>query len=221
MFAADCGCWKISRIAAATGSNPTTGDGAGLMTQIPDGLFRAEAEKLRIQLPPPGDYACGMFFMPQKKAVRDKTKSRWKKFFAKKNFPFSAGGKRPFAAKPSTSKSPPANRRCGRRLSGAESLRRGRIERRLFAARKRMEHAIAADADAKDPAGFYCCSLSSRTVVYKGMFLAAQLAQYYPDLTDERFESAMAVAHQRFFHQHVSVVAAGASLSLYRPQRRN
>ena len=183
----------------ATGSNPTTGDGAGLMTQIPDGLFRAEAEKLRLQLPPPGDYACGMFFMPQKKAVRDKTQKQVEKILREEKLPLLGWRETPVcrdAINEQVAASEPAVRQA---FVGRGEFEAGdEFERRLFAARKRMEHAIAADADAKDPAGFYCCSLSSRTVVYKGMFLAAQLAQYYPDLTDERFESAMAVAHQRF-----------------------
>ncbi len=178
----------------AAGANPTTGDGAGILLQIPDALFRGEWGE-KTPLPPSGDYACGMFFLPQDSAARAKTREQIENILRTEKLPVLGWRKPPAcrdAINDEVAASEPAVRQIfigrGKFAAGDE------FERRLYAARKCMEREIADDS----PGGFYCCSMSSRTVVYKGMFLAKQLAQYYPDLTDSRTISALAVVHQRF-----------------------
>ncbi|MGI9306561.1 MAG: glutamate synthase large subunit [Gammaproteobacteria bacterium] len=179
----------------ATGANPTTGDGAGILLQIPDEFFRAvfSGEKGET-LPPRGDYACGMFFMPRDKKAREKARRHIEKILREEKIPVLGWRETPVcrdAINDEVAESEPAVRQI---FAGRGDAAAGdEFERRLYAARKRMEHEIAAGEE-----GLYCCSFSSRTVVYKGMFLAAQLAPYYPDLSDTRFASALALVHQRF-----------------------
>ncbi len=180
----------------ATGANPTTGDGAGLMTQLPDGLFRIVCDENGFALPKQGEYACGMMFMPQKEEIYQKTRQQIETILNEENLPLLGWRQTPTcrdAINDEVAASEPA---VWQVFVGRGQYEVGdEFERRLYIARKRMEHSVDATAD---NAGFYCCSFSSRTVVYKGMFLAEQLAQYYPDLLDTRYASAMAVVHQRF-----------------------
>ncbi len=177
----------------ATGANPTTGDGAGVLSQLPDALWRAEE---KFDLPPPGEYACGMLFMPQGEKAYAAAVSRVEEVLRREKLPLLGWRRVPTcreAINDEVAASEPAVSQIF--VGRGETAAGDDFERRLLVARKGMEHSISAGDDA---AGFYCCSMSSRTVVYKGMFLAAQLARYYPDLTNPLFRSALALVHQRF-----------------------
>ena len=176
----------------ATGANPTTGDGAGMLLQLPDAFWR---EVLDFELPAAGDYACGMMFMPKNEEPREAARKHIEAILRREKLRLLGWRKVPTCREAINDEVAASEPTVLQLFIGRESYAAGdEFERRLFAARKRMEHEITV----ADPAGFYCCSMSSRTVVYKGMFLAEQLGQYYPDLSDSRFMSALALVHQRF-----------------------
>lgn len=177
----------------ASGANPTTGDGAGILIQPPHKLW---TESAGLDLPPPFDYACAMVFLPrqgtadavsQVEAILDEERLP---LLAWRDVPTN-----PDAINDEVRGCAPVVRQAfiGRGGHSAGDS----FERRLYVARRRMESEIA-PRFAGDAAGFYICSMSSRTVVYKGMFLASQLGTYYPDLADAKMESALALVHQRF-----------------------
>ena len=103
---------------------------------------------------------------------------------------------------------------------GGEGLEDEDLERRLYVARKRIERRVA---ETLGPAAdeFYIPSMSCRTIVYKGMFLAPQLFAYYPDLADQRVRTALAHRPPALQHEHVSELAAGPAVPHDRPQRRD
>ena len=185
----------------AVGANPTTGDGAGVLTQIPDALLRAETD-----LPPDENgehaYAVGMMFLPQGDACRARCVSLIENVIAAEGLELIGWRDVPVrreAINDEVAASAPVIRQL---LVAHGCTEAGdAMERRLYIVRRIMERAIAEDAQADvaaDPAGFYCASFSSRTIVYKGMFLADQLGAYYPDLRDENYVTALALVHQRF-----------------------
>lgn len=183
----------------ATGYDPLLGDGAGILIQMPDALMRAEVAKIGITLPPAGDYACGTVFLPQSAngcAACESVVARiiheegltflgWRdvprdsSILAEAARAIEPQMRQVFIARPDTVADQTA------------------FERKLFVVRKRVEHAVRALklADVKQ---FYIPSLSSRTLVYKGMLLAHQVGEYFLDLQDARAQSALALVHQRF-----------------------
>ncbi len=182
----------------AVGANPTTGDGAGVLTQVPDSFLRREFAKFAKEpLPPAGEYGIASLFMPQDDsafaAVQEKAngilRSRGLQVLGWREVPA-----RREAINDEVAASAP---RVMQLAAGANGARGMDLERKLYTARRLMERACAPLAQ-DDAAGFYCASFSSRTLVYKGMFLASQLPAYYPDLSDPHFASALALVHQRF-----------------------
>ncbi|WMS45134.1 glutamate synthase large subunit [Acuticoccus sp. MNP-M23] len=181
----------------AVGADPEMGDGAGMLTQLPDALLREEAEALGFTLPSAGNYAVGMVFIPPKR--EEELKRVVEDVCAAEGNPFLGWRKVPVdstAIPPSVQASEPKIWQffigCGDEVCDPETF-----ERRLFITRKVISNKVF---DGRPPAqiGFVICSLSCRTVVYKGMFLAHQLGAYYEDLRDERYVSALSLVHQRF-----------------------
>ena len=183
----------------AVGADPRAGDGAGILVQIPHAFFARKTKELGFTLPQPGDYAVGALFMPKEKAWRkviqsiisDQIKAEQLKLLGWRDVPTdnSSLGE---TVKPTE----PANMQVfiGR---GAHIKDTDDFERRLYILRKSISQAIYQRRD-RGLAGYYPASLSCRTIVYKGMFLADQLGSYYPDLHEPDFESALALVHQRF-----------------------
>jgi len=179
----------------ATGADPRAGDGAGILVQLPDAFFRAV---LDFELPPVGSYGVGMLFLPKEPAARAQTQATVERRLIE-------GGQHVLGWRDV----PVDNSVLGKSVLPTEPMVRqvfiGRgencpdqqaFERKLFVIRKRMDNEIrAAGFDKTD---FYVPSLSSRTIVYKGMLLADQVIDYYIDLRDVRFASALALVHQRF-----------------------
>ena len=175
----------------ATGAEPDTGDGAGILIQIPDRLFRATVD---FELPPQGCYAAGIAFLPYPDDLRDKVMGRIEEIFAEegltvlgwRDVPIDPDclGKTARAAMPSF-----------RQLfvSSPDGEFGVNLDRRSYVARKRAEH-----EHKSGPEEVYFASLSSRTIVYKGMLTTPQLGQFFGDLTDERIESALLLVHSRF-----------------------
>ncbi|HQS10140.1 MAG TPA: glutamate synthase large subunit [Xanthobacteraceae bacterium] len=183
----------------AVGADPRAGDGAGMLVQIPHRFFAKEAARLGFSLPEPGHYAVGHIFLPRDAEGEAIVRAAFERLVAEEGL--SLLGWRDVPTDNSSlgeSVLPTEPRHVHIFLGRGESIAdEDAFERRLFVLRKMISNVIY---DAKDPrtAGYYPVSLSCRTLVYKGMFLADQLGAYYPDLHDPDFESALALVHQRF-----------------------
>ncbi|MDN2565046.1 glutamate synthase large subunit [Aquibium sp. A9E412] len=186
----------------AVGADPLVGDGAGVLTQIPDRLYREEMAAAGIDLPPPGHYAVGQIFMPQdaelraqiEQIVAEVVQAEGQELIGFRDVPVDNSS---LSNAPQIAASEPVHRQVfiGR---GAGVEDEPSFERRLYILRKVISARLHAEADSGADVDCYIVSLSARTVVYKGMFLAYQLGAYYSDLTDARFETAIALVHQRF-----------------------
>src|SRR6202048_2631631 len=183
----------------AVGADPRAGDGAGILVQIPHAFFARKAKDLGFTLPEPGEYAVGALFMPREKAWRKVIQSIITDQIEAEQLTLLGGLYVPTdnrslgeTVKPTE----PANMQVfiGR---GAHIKSEDDFERRLYIVRKSISQAIYQRRD-RGLAGYYPVSMSCRTVVYKGMFLADQLGKYYLDLHEPDFESALALVHQRF-----------------------
>ncbi len=183
----------------AVGADPGMGDGAGLLAQIPDALYREDCARLGFDLPEPGHYGVGMIFMPHDDETRGNIVDIVERVVAEEGQTL-IGWRRPPTDNgdlpDSVTVTEPVHRQMfiGRSPDIADD---DAFERKLFLIRKRISNDVYF-GDLWETTNFYIVSLSSRTVVYKGMFLAGQLGPYYRDLTDPRFESALALVHQRF-----------------------
>ncbi len=183
----------------AVGADPMLGDGCGVLTQIPHRFFAEECEKLGFTLPEPGLYAIGQFFMPRDAAARAQVRETV-------DFTVVGEGQTVLGWRDV----PVDNAVIGERVKAVEPVMQqifiGRspklateddFERRLFIIRKVISNRLY---DTKDLrlAEYYPVSMSARTITYKGMVLVNQLAPYYRDLQDPRYETALALVHQRF-----------------------
>ena len=180
----------------ATGADPKMGDGAGMLVQIPHDFFGAVCE---FDLPQEGNYGVGYFFLPTDSKLRDTVRAIVEKVAKEEESPLIGWREVPtdnakLSTDPEIAASEPFH------LQGffgrADGVSDDEFERRLYVMRRVISNRIINEVGRRDD--IYCVSLSSRTVVYKGMFLADQLGPYYPDLSDERFTSALALVHQRF-----------------------
>ncbi|HQR05058.1 MAG: glutamate synthase subunit alpha [Proteobacteria bacterium] len=183
----------------ATGYDPKLGDGAGILTQLPDAFLRAECTAIGVELPAAGAYACGNIFLPQsdtgcaacQSAVARVICEEGQVFLGWRDVPRDNSG---LAA--AAREIEPVIRQVfiGR---GASCADQDAFERKLFVIRKRIEHEVRR-LHIADRKMFYIPSLSSRTIVYKGMLLSWQVGEYFLDLRDPRYVSALALVHQRF-----------------------
>ncbi|MGV8939750.1 MAG: glutamate synthase large subunit [Allorhizobium sp.] len=185
----------------AVGADPLMGDGAGILVQIPDRFFREEMAAVGITLPRAGQYAVGHFFMPQDDAQVDHLKDVIARVIADEG-QHLIGFRDVPVDNSSLSKAPHIAATEPRHVqvfigAGRDAATSHDFERRLFLLRKVISNSIYNEFGGQET-GFYPVSLSSTTIVYKGMFLAYQVDAYYKDLSDPRFESAVALVHQRF-----------------------
>ena len=181
----------------ASGADPTTGDGAGMLLQLPHDLF---AKAMGAKLPPPGEYGVGMCFLPQDGGMRDAVKRLLEAKIAELGLATVGWREVPVRSELLNdyvrSFEPAVEQLFVRRPADVDPEA---FELRLYLARRWCsQEARRTKACADDPAGFYVCSMSGRTITYKGMFLANQLVPYYPDLGDSDAKSALAIVHQRF-----------------------
>ncbi|WP_273431303.1 glutamate synthase-related protein [Chitinibacter tainanensis] len=184
----------------AVGADPLAGDGAGILIQIPDALYRKAMLGQGIVLPPQGDYGVAMCFLPQEPAARMACEQEieravraekqivlgWRDVPVNHDMPMS----------PLVKASEPVIRQLfiGR---GNDVLVTDALERKLYIIRKRASHAIRA-LKLKHGGEYYIPSCSARTINYKGLLLADQVGEYYLDLQDPACISALALVHQRF-----------------------
>jgi len=180
----------------ALDADAKTGDGAGVLLQVPRAFFAAEAERLGMKLERPEDLAVAMVFLPG----RDEDAQRRSREALERgaaDHGLAVGGWREVPVDPSVlgdaaARSQPRIEQL--LLARGRGLDDDEFERELFLARKAAERwAIAEGVE-----GFYVPSMSHRTVVYKGLLVAHQLKTFYRDLSDERFETALAIFHQRY-----------------------
>jgi len=181
----------------AASADNITGDGAGILFQIPHEFFKSEAKTLGFKLPDTGNYGVGFVFGSKDKKIRETSEKILEKAIAKhglevlgwREVPVDASclGEMALAAEPVIKQIFVA----GKKLKNID------LERTLYLARKTAEHAVLAEFGEKGE-DFYLTSMSSRTIVYKGMFMANQLFAYFPDLSNEKVVSALCVVHQRY-----------------------
>ncbi len=184
----------------AVGADKLMGDGAGILLQIPDELFRAEMAAQGVSLPPQGEYGVGMIFLPKEHASRLACEQEleraikaegqvllgWRDVPVDRDMPMS----------PTVREKEPVIRQVfiGR---GADVIVPDALERKLYVIRKTASAAIQR-LNLTHSHEYYVPSMSCRTIIYKGLLLADQVGQYYLDLRDERCVSALALVHQRF-----------------------
>ena len=183
----------VERLAHRAGSDSlgTTGDGVGILTQLPHNLFSAWAREEGLFLGHPGDYGVGMFFFPEDEVGTENARRIFEQLAATEDMPVL--GWRDVPCHPAqlgagARRTMPRIRQCFiRRPEGTEAGLD--FDRKLYVLRRIFE---------KQDTDTYVCSLSSRTVVYKGMMLVSQLRSFYDDLQDARYTSGMAMVHSRF-----------------------
>ena len=183
----------------ATGADPLQGDGAGILLQLPDAFLRKECAKLGIDLPEVGEYGVGMIFLPRDPGARMACQHELERAILAEGQDVLGWRDVPVdncGLGEGVKAIEPVIRQVliGRGLSTPDI---DHFERKLYIIRKSSGHAIRALGlhHAKE---FYVPSFSARTIVYKGMLLAHQVGEYYLDLQDPDFASALAMVHQRF-----------------------
>jgi len=181
----------------ACGCDPLTGDGAGLLLQMPDDFLRQEAERLGFSLPERGLYGAGLVFLPRDRVARarcrevleDKIIGTGQRLLGWRKVPVDETALGPVARQ-----SAPVIEQV---FVGAEAISPVVFERKLFVIRKWAERTIR-ESNIQGKDSFYVPSLSSRTIVYKGLLLAQQLTRFYRDLDNPLMTSTLAMVHQRF-----------------------
>jgi len=182
----------------ACGCDPETGDGAGILIQIPHKFFARECETLGFTLPPPGEYGVGMVFLPVEPSHRLIAEGILERIAREEGLTVLGWRDTPLntdAIGRVARASQPYIEQIF--IRGASGMSEDQLERKLYVVRKRAESEIAA-SDLPDKSFFYIPSLSARTIVYKGLLLAPQIAEFYYELTDPDTMSALCLVHQRF-----------------------
>jgi glutamate synthase (NADPH/NADH) large chain len=183
----------------AVGADPRAGDGAGILVQTPHKFFAKKAAELGFALPAPGHYAVGALFLPHDPAWRAEIMDTYATIAAQEGMTIlgwrdvptdnstlgvSVKPTEPFHKQVFLARNP--------KMTSEDEF-----ERRLYILRKTISSTLYGRRE-RSTSHYYPVSISCRTVIYKGMFLADQLGTYYPDLHDPDFESALALIHQRF-----------------------
>jgi glutamate synthase domain-containing protein 2/glutamate synthase domain-containing protein 1/glutamate synthase domain-containing protein 3 len=179
----------------ASGADPLTGDGAGILMQMPDELLRAV---VGFELPPLGAYGVFMCFLPTEESARAQIEALLDRTVSEEGQRVLGWRDVPVCPE-HTGATAAASRPEIRQLfiAGADSLDQDAFERKLYVIRRICEQAVAAWPH-EQRKGFYVTSSSSRTINYKGMLISYQLGAFYPDLRDERCKSALGLVHSRF-----------------------
>ncbi len=187
----------------AVGADPLVSDGAGCLIQIPDALMRQWAEGEGIELPPAGEYAVAMCFLPQEEATREAAVGQFEHFIRVEGQQLLGWREVPTDTAglgEAVIETMPVIRQAII-ARGAQTRDQAGFERKLLAIRKQTQNPLAELAAKWGMPGLtqlYMPSVSSRTVVYKGLLLAHQVGGFYQDLTNPATESALAMVHQRF-----------------------
>ncbi len=181
----------------ASGCDPMTGDGAGILVQVPDAFYRRECSALGIDLPAKGEYGVGLVFLPRDRAERDRCKQiledkifgTGQRLLGWREVPVDEGAPGPLARESAP--------HVAQVFVGSTCSDNPTFERKLFVMRKWAERTVR-ESHLQEKGLFYIPSLSSNTIIYKGLLLPKQLTKFYRDLEDPEFVSALAMVHQRF-----------------------
>jgi glutamate synthase (NADPH/NADH) large chain len=186
----------------ACGCEPNTGDGAGILTALPhEFVKRVVRQELGAELPPPGQFAAGIVFLPRDEAQRAKCKKVVSEIVAAQGQQLVGWRKVPVQTERAdigpTAKAGEPNIEmlviaAGKGLSGEA------FERQLYLIRKQASHRLRGDVSMSEAKMFYVCSLSTKVIIYKGMLTTEQLFKYFPDLAAPDYTSHLAMVHSRF-----------------------
>jgi glutamate synthase (NADPH/NADH) large chain len=182
----------------ACGCDPKTGDGAGILIQIPHAFFDLESARMGFSLPAPGEYGVGMVFLPVdlhdrllcEGIIEKITREEGLTVLGWRDTPINGN----MIGRLARNTQPYIEQIFIRNAPGMDQ---DALERKLYVVRKRVEAAVA-ETDMKEKEFFYIPSLSSRTIVYKGLLLAPQITDFYKELLDPELASGLCLVHQRF-----------------------
>lgn len=191
----------LNRLAhrGATGADPKTGDGAGILIQLPDKFFRKECARLGINLPEEGKYGTGIVFLPKVEKEKETIKEWFVELIKEENLDFLGWRKIPVDNSDigkTAKESEPVMEQIFVGYSGdlKDSLE---LERKLYILRKKIENKVR-NSSLAQKSFFYITNLSSKTFSYKGMLTPEQVGTYFLDLSDPSIESAIVLVHSRF-----------------------
>ncbi len=182
----------------ACGCDPDTGDGAGFLIQMPHEFFAGEAEALGFDLPAPGEYGVGMIFLSKKpedqpdvhRMVERVVREEGHRVLGWREVPTDSSAIGWLARE----SEPRIEQVFIGKGEGSENLDIEKFDRKLYVLRKRTE----SEAHKRGLKRYYPCSLSARTICYKGLLIAPQIPNFYQDFSNPKFQSAIALIHQRF-----------------------
>ncbi len=200
----------------AVGADPRMGDGAGILTQIPHKFFAKKAAELGFALPEPGQYAVGQLFMPREKNWRQIIRDIYAEIIAREGLALLGWREVPTdnsTLGKSVKPTEPVHMQVFIGL-GKKKMSEDEFERRLYILRKSISNAIYRRRERRI-ASYYPVSVSCRTVIYKGMFLADQLGTYYPDLQRSGFRERAGAGAPALLDQYIPDLVAGAPLPLH------
>ncbi len=183
----------------AVGADPFTGDGAGILIQMPDKFLRKTAAEINIELPPEGRYCVAVMFLPQDETLRNTIQNLIEKIVIDENQNFLGWRDVPVDADvpgEGARRTQPFIKHCF--IGANKNIKtQDEFERKLYLIRRIIDQRIREELKC-DRSKYYVPSFSSKTLVYKGMLLAPQLTAYYKDLNDPDMESALVMLHMRF-----------------------
>lgn len=186
----------------ACGCEENTGDGAGMLTALPHKFLRKVAKaEWAVDLPQPGQYAAGLVFLPHDEAGRAACKAQLEALIKKHGQKLLGWRQVPVAMDkadigPTARAAAPVIEQLF--VVAEPSLSQMQFEQKLYLIRKQASNTIRTDKNLVERQSFYICSLSTRTIIYKGMLTSGQLLPFFPDLADPDYETHLAMVHSRF-----------------------
>ncbi|HWV45544.1 MAG TPA: glutamate synthase central domain-containing protein, partial [Nitrospira sp.] len=181
----------------AQGSDPYTGDGAGILLQVPHTFLKRVAGDAGLSLPEVGEYGVGQLFLPPNADSRRLCEKLFTEILVEEGLRLLGWRDVPVKSDQIGAQARTTEPFMRQIFIARDALNEARFERKLYVIRKRVEKAVAESA-IQGREHFYVSSLSAYTIVYKGLLLPHQMSAYYQDLTDERMVSALALVHSRF-----------------------
>ncbi|TDQ39759.1 glutamate synthase large subunit [Aureibacillus halotolerans] len=182
------------------GSDPLSGDGAGIMTQIPHTFFQSKMKEQQVHLPNSGQYGVAMVFFPMNTSLRETCETIFEETIRNEGQTFLGWRDVPVDASvigETARNAQPYVKQAFIEATGDLKQNQEAFERKLYVIRKKVEHAVAQENGLSESI-FYVPSLSTRTIVYKGMLTPDQLDRFYVDLKDAGYTSAFSLVHSRF-----------------------
>ncbi|MGQ0557108.1 MAG: glutamate synthase large subunit [Nitrospiraceae bacterium] len=181
----------------AQGADPCTGDGAGILLQVPHTFLKRVAGDVGVSLPDVGEYGVGQLFLPPTADARRLCEKLFTEILVEEGLRLLGWRDVPVKSDRIGAQARTTEPFMRQIFIARDAFNEAQFERKLYVTRKRVEKAVAESA-IQGREHFYVSSLSANTIVYKGLLLPHQMAAYYQDLTDERMVSALALVHSRF-----------------------